>query len=199
MKRVKTNICRCCSCLHCKKNSANEAKTKCVWVPLLFWFLYSKVCSACACGCISSQFCQCNSPELKFLCENNESSRRVNRRSKVHRRSKDDSALQKKSVLLPELSSSLQKLTTASNALQCLEEKKSMFQSKPTGSPSLMHFVQWSCFCKRSKSQMHRAGCHYQSLLNEDPLCSSARSRIAKQCLLLQLPTPFCLPSNGLI
>ena len=105
----------------------------------------------------------------------------------------------KKSVLLPELSSSLQKLTTASNALQCLEEKKSMFQSKPTGSPSLMHLVQWFCFCKRSKSQMARAGCHYQSLLNEDPLCSSARSWIAKQWLLLQLPTPFCLPSNGLI
>ena len=64
-----------------------------------FWYLHLKVCSACACacGCISSQFCQCNSPELKFLCENNESSRRVHRRrSKVHRRSKDDSALQKK-------------------------------------------------------------------------------------------------------
>ena len=116
-----------------------------------FWYLHLKVCSACACacGCISSQFCQCNSPELKFLCENNESSRRVHRRSKVHWRSKDDSALQK-SVLLHELSSSLQKLTTASNALQCLKEKKSVFQSKSAGSPSLVHLVQWFCFCKRS-------------------------------------------------
>ena len=66
-------------------------------------------------------------------------------------------------------------------------------------SPSLMHLVQLFCFCKPSKSQMHQAGCHYQSLLNEDPLCSSARSWIAEQWLLLQLPTPFCLPSNGLI
>ena len=66
-------------------------------------------------------------------------------------------------------------------------------------SPSLMHLVQLFCFCKPSKSQMHQAGCHYQSLLNEDPLCSSARSWIAEQWLLLQLLTPFCLPSNGLI